>query len=85
MNPPECNEYDYINFLIAAQRVFSSVEASKPHLSLRKLLPQPLFLSAQLGDFPILGGLARLAPARVARRARQLAARTLPTPGGQMR
>ena len=31
MNPPKCNELDYIHFLIAAQRVFSSVEASKTH------------------------------------------------------
>lgn len=31
MNPPKCDELDYINFLIAAQRVFSSVEASKTH------------------------------------------------------
>ena len=29
MNPPKCNELDYINFLIAAQRVFSTVEAAK--------------------------------------------------------
>ena len=31
MNPPKCDELDYINFLIAAQQVFSSVEASKTH------------------------------------------------------
>ncbi len=31
MNPPKCDEMDYINFLIAAQQVFSSVEASKTH------------------------------------------------------
>jgi len=31
MNPPKCDELDYINFLVAAQRVFSSVEASKTH------------------------------------------------------
>ena len=31
MNPPKCDEYDYINFLVAAQRVYSSVEASKTH------------------------------------------------------
>ena len=31
MNPPKCDEMDYINFLIAAQRVFSSVEASRTH------------------------------------------------------
>jgi hypothetical protein len=31
MNAPKCNELDYIHFLIAAQRVFSSVEASKTH------------------------------------------------------
>ena len=29
MNPPKCNELDYINFLIAAQRVFSTVEAAQ--------------------------------------------------------
>lgn len=31
MNPPKCNELDYINFLVAAQQAFSSVEASKTH------------------------------------------------------
>jgi hypothetical protein len=31
MNPPKCDELDYINFLIAAQKVFSSVEASRTH------------------------------------------------------
>jgi len=31
MNPPKCDEMDYINFLIAAQQVFSSVEASQTH------------------------------------------------------
>jgi hypothetical protein len=31
MNPPKCEELDYINFLIAAQRVFSSTEASRTH------------------------------------------------------
>jgi hypothetical protein len=31
MNPPKCDELDYINFLIAAQRVFSSIEASRTH------------------------------------------------------
>lgn len=31
MNPPKCDEMDYINFLIAAQNVFSSVEASQTH------------------------------------------------------
>ena len=31
MNPPKISELDYINFLIAAQTVFSSVEASKTH------------------------------------------------------
>lgn len=29
MNPPKVDEYDYIQFLLAAQRVFSTVEASK--------------------------------------------------------
>ena len=31
MNRPKCEELDYINFLIAAQRVFSSTEASRTH------------------------------------------------------
>ena len=31
MNRPKCDELDYINFLIAAQTVFSSVEASRTH------------------------------------------------------
>lgn len=31
MNPPKCTDLDYINFLVAAQKVFSSVEASKTH------------------------------------------------------
>ena len=31
MNPPKCDDLDYINFLIAAQKVFSSVEASRTH------------------------------------------------------
>ena len=31
MNPPKCSELDYIHFLIAAQTVFSSVEASNTH------------------------------------------------------
>ena len=29
MNPPKCDEYDYINFLIAAQTVFSAAEAGR--------------------------------------------------------
>lgn len=29
MNEPKCNEYDYINFLVAAQSVFSTVEAAR--------------------------------------------------------
>ncbi len=29
MNPPKCNEYDYINFLTAAPKVFSCTEAEK--------------------------------------------------------
>ncbi len=29
MNPSKCTEYDYINFLVAAQKAFSAVEASK--------------------------------------------------------
>lgn len=29
MNPPKVDEYDYIQFLLAAQRVFSAIEASK--------------------------------------------------------
>jgi putative transposase len=31
MNLPKCDELDYINFLIAAQQVFSSVEAARSH------------------------------------------------------
>jgi len=31
MNAPKCTEQDYINFLIAAQRVYSSVEAARTH------------------------------------------------------
>lgn len=31
MNPRKCNEYDYINFLIAAQQVYSSAEAARTH------------------------------------------------------
>ena len=31
MNAPKCDEYDYINFLVAAQQVFSAVEAAKSH------------------------------------------------------
>ena len=31
MNPPKCDELDYINFLVAAQKVFSAVEGSKTH------------------------------------------------------
>ena len=31
MNPPKCSEYDYINFLVAAQTIFSAVEASRTH------------------------------------------------------
>jgi putative transposase len=31
MNTPKCSEYDYINFLVAAQRVFSAVEAARSH------------------------------------------------------
>jgi putative transposase len=29
INPAKCNEFDYINFLIASSRVFSCTEASK--------------------------------------------------------
>ncbi len=29
MNPPKCNEYDYINFLTAVSKVFSCTEAEK--------------------------------------------------------
>ncbi|HAO19721.1 MAG: transposase [Desulfobacteraceae bacterium IS3] len=29
MNPPKCNEYDYINFLMAGPKVFSCTEAGK--------------------------------------------------------
>lgn len=31
MNPPKCDELDYINFLIAAQQAFSNVEAARTH------------------------------------------------------
>jgi putative transposase len=31
MNPAKCTEYDYINFLVAAQQVFSAVEAARSH------------------------------------------------------
>jgi hypothetical protein len=29
MNPPKCNDLDYIHFLIAAQRVFTCTEAAR--------------------------------------------------------
>jgi putative transposase len=31
MNPAKCTEQDYINFLVAAQRVFSAAEAARSH------------------------------------------------------
>jgi putative transposase len=31
MNPPKCDALDYINFLVAAQRAFSAVEAARTH------------------------------------------------------
>jgi putative transposase len=31
MNAAKCSEQDYINFLVAAQRVFSTIEASRSH------------------------------------------------------
>ena len=31
MNPPKCTEYDYINFLVAAQRALSAAEAGHSH------------------------------------------------------
>jgi len=31
MNKPKCDELDYIHFLVAAQRVYSNVEAAKSH------------------------------------------------------
>ncbi len=31
MNPPKCTDQDYINFLVAAQRVFSASEAARSH------------------------------------------------------
>jgi hypothetical protein len=31
MNAPKCTELDYINFLVAAQQVFSTVEAARSH------------------------------------------------------
>jgi hypothetical protein len=33
MNPPKCHEIDYIQFLIAAQKAVSAVEAAKTHLA----------------------------------------------------
>ena len=29
INPPKCNEFEYINFLIAASNVFSCTEAAR--------------------------------------------------------
>ena len=31
MNPPKCDDLDYIHFLIAAQRVFTCTEAARCH------------------------------------------------------
>lgn len=31
MNKPKCQDHDYINFLVAAQQVFSTVEAARSH------------------------------------------------------
>jgi hypothetical protein len=31
MNPPKCNEYDYINFLVATPKSYSCVEGAKVH------------------------------------------------------
>ena len=31
MNPAKCTEHDYINFLVAAQQVFSTTEAARSH------------------------------------------------------
>ncbi len=31
MNAPKCTEYDYINFLVAAQQLFSTTEAARSH------------------------------------------------------
>jgi putative transposase len=31
MNKPKCTEYDYINFMVVAQTVFSTTEASRSH------------------------------------------------------
>ena len=31
MNPPKCTDQDYINFLVAAQRIFSATEAARSH------------------------------------------------------
>jgi putative transposase len=33
MNPPKCDELDYIHFLVAAQNVFSNTEAARCHPS----------------------------------------------------
>jgi hypothetical protein len=34
MNPPRCDDLDYIHFLIAAQKVFTCTEAAREGLAL---------------------------------------------------
>ncbi|MFN8404658.1 MAG: hypothetical protein U0V48_14040 [Anaerolineales bacterium] len=49
MNPPKVDEYDYIQFLLAAQRVFSTVEASKLFLVKKahlRMTPTPVCFNA---------------------------------------
>jgi len=69
MNPPKCNEYDYINFLTAAPRVFSCTEAGKvqpdqecraSHDSINRLLyrlsPDTETLRCEAAPFTDAGG-----------------------------
>jgi len=64
MNPPRCDEYDYINFFIAAQRAFSCLEAARvqpkkenspSHDSINRLLhrlkPEPASLWEEAGHY----------------------------------
>ena len=39
MNAPKCAELDYIQFLIAAQKVFSNTEAARSHLAVDRAGP----------------------------------------------
>jgi len=51
INPPKCNDIDYINFLISASNVFSCTEAAKCYLNVAKNIKQ-LFKNGYLGSFP---------------------------------